>query len=83
MLSKRLVVIIIIFEEQKSDYFLLLQSEKTGGIVHSLLNKAKNAELKEKLQQFSLQLLHLKIHFTAAGLFNIDRTLYFTVGQKN
>ncbi|XP_050318815.1 putative gustatory receptor 28b isoform X4 [Bactrocera neohumeralis] len=55
------------------------KSEKTGGIVHSLLNKAKNAELKEKLQQFSLQLLHLKIHFTAAGLFNIDRTLYFTI----
>nr|QKN21413.1 gustatory receptor [Bactrocera dorsalis] len=55
------------------------KSEKTSGIVHSLLNKAKNAELKEKLQQFSLQLLHLKIHFTAAGLFNIDRTLYFTI----
>ncbi|XP_067624582.1 putative gustatory receptor 28b isoform X2 [Eurosta solidaginis] len=55
------------------------KSENTGGIVHSLLNKAKNAEVKEKLQQFSLQLLHLKINFTAAGLFNIDRTLYFTI----
>nr|UZH23396.1 gustatory receptor 28b-2 [Anastrepha ludens] len=55
------------------------KSEKTGGIVHSLLNKAKSAEVKEKLQQFSMQLLHLKINFTAAGLFNIDRTLYFTI----
>ncbi|XP_017479655.1 PREDICTED: putative gustatory receptor 28b [Rhagoletis zephyria] len=55
------------------------KSEKTGGIVHSLLNKAKSADVKEKLQQFSLQLLHLKINFTAAGLFNIDRTLYFTI----
>ncbi|CAD7000368.1 unnamed protein product [Ceratitis capitata] len=55
------------------------KSEKTGGIVHTLLNKAKNAEVKEKLQQFSMQLLHLKINFTAAGLFNIDRTLYFTI----
>lgn len=59
--------------------FYCFQSEKTGGIVHTLLNKAKNAEVKEKLQQFSMQLLHLKINFTAAGLFNIDRTLYFTV----
>jgi len=57
------------------------KSEKTGGIVHSLLNKTKSAEVKEKLQQFSMQLMHLKINFTAAGLFNIDRTLYFTVGS--
>ncbi|XP_005189943.2 putative gustatory receptor 28b [Musca domestica] len=55
------------------------KSEKTGGIVHALLNKAKTPEVKEKLQQFSMQLLHLKINFTAAGLFNIDRTLYFTI----
>ncbi|XP_037927710.1 putative gustatory receptor 28b [Teleopsis dalmanni] len=55
------------------------KSKKTGGIVHSLLNKAKTPEVKEKLQQFSMQLLHLKINFTAAGLFNIDRTLYFTI----
>ncbi|XP_020806416.1 putative gustatory receptor 28b isoform X4 [Drosophila serrata] len=55
------------------------KSEKTGGIVHSLLNKTKSAEVKEKLQQFSMQLMHLKINFTAAGLFNIDRTLYFTI----
>ncbi|XP_015035525.2 putative gustatory receptor 28b isoform X3 [Drosophila pseudoobscura] len=55
------------------------KSEKTGGIVHSLMNKTKSPEVKEKLQQFSMQLLHLKINFTAAGLFNIDRTLYFTI----
>ncbi|KAM7353381.1 gustatory receptor 28b isoform 2-T2 [Cochliomyia hominivorax] len=55
------------------------KSEKTGGIVHALLNKAKTADVKEKLQQFSMQLMHLKINFTAAGLFNIDRTLYFTI----
>ncbi|SPP82003.1 blast:Putative gustatory receptor 28b [Drosophila guanche] len=55
------------------------KSEKTGGIVHSLMNKTKCPEVKEKLQQFSMQLMHLKINFTAAGLFNIDRTLYFTI----
>ncbi|XP_055837208.1 putative gustatory receptor 28b isoform X2 [Episyrphus balteatus] len=55
------------------------KSEKTGGIIHGLLNKAKNPDVKEKLQQFSMQLMHLKINFTAAGLFNIDRTLYFTI----
>ncbi|XP_055917528.1 putative gustatory receptor 28b isoform X3 [Eupeodes corollae] len=55
------------------------KSEQTGGIVHGLLNKAKSPDVKEKLQQFSMQLMHLKINFTAAGLFNIDRTLYFTI----
>ncbi|XP_017857911.1 PREDICTED: putative gustatory receptor 28b isoform X2 [Drosophila arizonae] len=55
------------------------KSEKTGAIVHSLLNKTKSPEVREKLQQFSMQLMHLKINFTAAGLFNIDRTLYFTI----
>ncbi|XP_032294481.1 putative gustatory receptor 28b isoform X2 [Drosophila virilis] len=55
------------------------KSEKTGGIVHSLLNKTKSPEVRDKLQQFSMQLMHLKINFTAAGLFNIDRTLYFTI----
>uniref|UniRef100_A0A1A9X0R0 Uncharacterized protein n=1 Tax=Glossina brevipalpis TaxID=37001 RepID=A0A1A9X0R0_9MUSC len=55
------------------------KSEKTGGIVHTLLNRAKTPEVKNKLQQFSLQLIHLKINFTAAGLFNIDRSLYFTI----
>ncbi|XP_032591702.2 putative gustatory receptor 28b [Drosophila grimshawi] len=55
------------------------KSEKTGPIVHSLLNKAKSAEVRRKLQQFSMQLMHLKINFTAAGLFNIDRSLYFTI----
>ncbi|KAL5279918.1 hypothetical protein ACFFRR_004130 [Megaselia abdita] len=55
------------------------KSEKTAGIVHKLLNKATTPELKEKLQQFSMQLVHLKVQFTAAGLFNIDRTLYFTI----
>lgn len=58
------------------------KSEKTGGIVHSLLNKTKSVEVREKLQQFSMQLMHLKINFTAAGLFNIDRTLYFTVSLQ-
>ncbi|EDV99231.1 putative gustatory receptor 28b [Drosophila grimshawi] len=55
------------------------KSKKTGGIVHLLLNRTKSAEVKEKLQQFSMQLMHMKINFTAAGLFNIDRTLYFTI----
>uniref|UniRef100_A0A1B0A5U7 Gustatory receptor n=1 Tax=Glossina pallidipes TaxID=7398 RepID=A0A1B0A5U7_GLOPL len=55
------------------------KSEKTGSIVHALLNRAKTLDVKEKLQQFSMQLMHLKINFTAGGLFNIDRSLYFTI----
>ncbi|XP_055839779.1 putative gustatory receptor 28b [Episyrphus balteatus] len=54
------------------------KSEKTSGIICDLLIKAKNLDVEQKFQQFSMQLMHLKINFTAAGLFNVDRTLYFT-----
>lgn len=53
-----------------------------AAIVHSLLNRAQAADVRAILQQFSLQLLHLKIHFSAAGLFDIDRSLYFTVSAQ-
>jgi len=32
-----------------------------------------------QITQFSLQLLHQRLHFSAAGFFNVDCTLLYTV----
>lgn len=55
------------------------QNEKCSIFVHKLLNIFTEIEVKEKLLQFSIQLLHRKVKFTAFGLFPLDRTLIFTV----
>ncbi|KAG5326775.1 GR28B protein, partial [Acromyrmex heyeri] len=48
--------------------------EKTGNIVHDLLNCAVGKEIKAELKKFSLQLLHRQIQFTANGYFTLDNT---------
>ncbi|XP_018376827.1 PREDICTED: putative gustatory receptor 28b [Trachymyrmex cornetzi] len=48
--------------------------KKTGNIVHDLLNCAIGKETKAELKEFSLQLLHRKIQFTANGYFTLDNT---------
>lgn len=58
----------------------LFQNEKCSIFVHKLLNIFSDIEVKEKLLQFSIQLLHRGVKFTAFGLFPLDRTLIFTVG---
>lgn len=55
------------------------KSNKTAICVHKLMNITTDEELKVKLTQISLQLIHRKVRFTACGLFNLDRTLIFTV----
>lgn len=55
------------------------ESEKTAIRVHKLLNVTKNEVLKFQLTQFSMQLLHRKIKFTACNLFPLDTSLIFTV----
>lgn len=55
------------------------QNEKCSIFVHKLLNIFTEIEIKEKLLQFSIQLLHRNVRFTAFGLFPLDRTLIFTV----
>lgn len=47
--------------------------------IHKLLNVSKSQEVKEKLRNFALQWRNRPIKFTAAGVFNLDRTLYLTV----
>lgn len=55
------------------------ESGKTAIRVHKLLNVTNNEVLKIKLTQFSMQLLHRKIKFTACNLFALDTSLIFTV----
>ncbi|XP_037033693.1 putative gustatory receptor 28b isoform X1 [Bradysia coprophila] len=47
--------------------------------VHKLMNTTTDDIAKEKLLQFSLQLIHRKVKFTALNLFPLDRTLIFTI----
>lgn len=55
------------------------ESEKTAICVHKLLNLTKNEPLKIQLTQFSMQLFHRKVKFTACNLFTLDTSLIFTV----
>lgn len=58
------------------------ESEKTAMCVHKLLNVTKNEALKIQLTQFSMQLFHRKVKFTACHLFNLDTGLIFTVSEN-
>lgn len=53
----------------------------TSIYVHKLLNLTKVESLKDILYKLSLQLIHRKVVFDAAGFFVLDRTLFFTVGR--
>ncbi|XP_034172642.2 putative gustatory receptor 28b isoform X2 [Osmia lignaria lignaria] len=53
--------------------------ERTGSIVHALLNYAIDKEVRTELKLFSLQLLHRQIKFTAIGYFVLDNTLFQSV----
>nr|XP_034172644.1 putative gustatory receptor 28b [Osmia lignaria] len=53
--------------------------ERTGDIVHTLLNYAIDREARTELKLFSLQLLHMQIKFTAIGYFVLDNTLFQSV----
>lgn len=43
------------------------------------MNTTSDEYAKEKLMEFSMQLIHRKVKFTALNLFPLDRTLIFTV----
>ncbi|XP_024890361.1 putative gustatory receptor 28a [Temnothorax curvispinosus] len=47
---------------------------KMGKIIHSLLKCTISKESKSELKQFSLQLLHHKVQFTAKGYFALDNS---------
>ncbi|CAL1688435.1 unnamed protein product [Lasius platythorax] len=48
--------------------------EKTGKVVHNILSCAIGKEAKSELKEFSLQILHRKIQFTANGYFTLDNS---------
>lgn len=56
-----------------------LQAIKTALIVHKIQNDLKSQEQNLFLENFSLQLLHQKIQFTAFGFFAIDFTLLYSI----
>ncbi|XP_011703401.1 PREDICTED: uncharacterized protein LOC105459234 [Wasmannia auropunctata] len=60
---------------------ILIEIRKTGNVVNNLLSCAIGKETKSELKQFSLQLLHQKIQFTANGYFALDNSfLHSLVG---
>ncbi|KAG4071157.1 hypothetical protein HA402_007642 [Bradysia odoriphaga] len=63
----------------QSSHSATAENEKCSIFVHKLLNIFSEIEVKEKLLQFSIQLLHRRVKFTAFGLFPLDRTLIFTI----
>lgn len=55
------------------------ENEKIGMKLFKILNFETCQEIKERLRCFINQWGNRKIYFSAAGIFNIDRTLFFTV----
>ncbi|KAL6443176.1 hypothetical protein ACFW04_002841 [Cataglyphis niger] len=55
------------------------EMEKTGNIVHNILSCAIGKEAKSELKQFSLQILHRKIRFTANGYFTLDNSFIYSL----
>ncbi|XP_063697716.1 putative gustatory receptor 28b [Culicoides brevitarsis] len=58
------------------------QSEELGVWVHKILNQGATVltdTVRMMLIQFSLQLTHRRIKFTACGLFELDKRLLFTI----
>ncbi|KAL0107953.1 hypothetical protein PUN28_014896 [Cardiocondyla obscurior] len=53
---------------------ILNEIGKTGNMLHNLLRYAIDKETKSELKEFSLQLLHRKIQFTANGYFVLDNS---------
>lgn len=58
-----------------------LRNESHNALVGTLVRYCAPLIILVPLQitQFSLQLLHQRLHFSAAGFFNVDCTLLYTV----
>ncbi|CAG5101800.1 Protein of unknown function [Cotesia congregata] len=53
--------------------------KKTGEIVHKIKIETKNTELRNELQQFSIQMIKNSLKFTPCGLFDLS---YYFVRDK-
>ncbi|XP_069698463.1 putative gustatory receptor 28a [Periplaneta americana] len=57
----------------------IYQANRTAILVHKLLAKIRDSDIREELRLFSLQLLHRKVQFTACGFFPLDFTLLYSI----
>ncbi|XP_073822499.1 gustatory receptor 28a [Musca autumnalis] len=71
------VIIIVLIVEGSSR--TIKESGKCAAIVHKILNITDDGDIRDRLLRLSLQLQHRRVRFTAAELFNLDRTLIFTM----
>ncbi|XP_063709301.1 putative gustatory receptor 2a [Culicoides brevitarsis] len=55
------------------------EANEAGSLLHQIKHDCLNESQNMVVQQFSLQLLHQKVKFTAYGFFNIDFSLLFTM----
>ncbi|KAJ9599792.1 hypothetical protein L9F63_026359, partial [Diploptera punctata] len=54
-------------------------ANRSKTLVHRLLCKTQDVEIREELELFSLQISHQKIRFTACGFFPLDFTLLYSI----
>ncbi|KAJ9599139.1 hypothetical protein L9F63_010407, partial [Diploptera punctata] len=73
--TKSISLVIILHQCSSTSY----EANRTAILVHKLLNKTEDPEVREELQLFSLQLLHRKVQFTACGFFPLDFTLLYSI----
>ncbi|KAF7992957.1 hypothetical protein HCN44_005738 [Aphidius gifuensis] len=75
MLSFMISVFSIIMLAQKVENFKE-EMNRTGDLIHKIMSRSiLDNELRDELQNFSLELLHRKVNFTATGMFSINSTL--------
>ncbi|XP_026673733.1 gustatory receptor for sugar taste 43a [Ceratina calcarata] len=56
-------------------YFTVVEGKRTAVLVSRLLSCSFEANTRQELEIFSLQLLHRPLEFSPCGLFDLDRTL--------
>lgn len=56
-------------------YFTVVEGKQTAVLVSRLLSCSFEANTRQELEIFSLQLLHRPLEFSPCGLFDVDRTL--------
>ncbi|XP_076652990.1 gustatory receptor for sugar taste 43a [Halictus rubicundus] len=60
-------------------YWTVVEGKKTAVIVSQLLSSSFDANARQQLEVFSLQLLHRPLEFSVCGLFSLDRTLITSI----
>nr|XP_022913015.1 putative gustatory receptor 28a [Onthophagus taurus] len=72
-ISKRIKTLCLI-------HFKLCNANLTPIIMHQLRNKIDSPLVARQILTYSLQMLHQKVRFSAAGFFPIDYTLMYSIG---